>query len=99
MRLSGVGRTSESHSATAPPRPPAIEWSSTVTTRPVLAAERPSISSSSGLIEAALITSAEIPSDERRLAASSALNTVPPLAISVTSVPGRSRHQRPRRNW
>ena len=44
------------------------------------------------------MTSADTPSLCSRVAASSALNTVPPLAISVTSLPGRSVSQRPRWN-
>jgi len=63
-----------------------------------LAAERPSISSSSGLIEAALITSAEC-LDERRLASLERVNTVPPLAISVTSRARAQQAPASSRNW
>ena len=46
-------------------------------------------------MDAALMTSAETPSASSCRAASSALKRVPPLAITVTSVPGQSVTQRP----
>ena len=57
-----------------------ILWSSTVTTWPVRPADAGCVSSSSGLIVAALITSADIPSAASCFAASSALKTGPPVA-------------------
>ena len=62
IRFTGTGAFSERHSHTAPPKPPIIECSSTVTTLPVSFAASTRRSESIGLIVWMLITSASIPS-------------------------------------
>ncbi len=87
MRSIFVGHFSERTSATAPPRPPITECSSTVTTLPVLDALFMMRSVSRGLIVWMLITSASIPSSASFLAASSDSLTSRPVAMIVRSFP------------
>ena len=89
IRLTGTGAFSERHSHTAPPKPPIIECSSTVTTLPVSLAAATISSSSSGLIVWILITFASIPSAASFSAASREAATQSPFATIVRSFPSR----------
>ena len=87
IRITFVGAFSLSASHTAPPSPPMMECSSTVTTFPVFFADAATRSVSSGLMVWMLITSASMPSSARSFAASRDSPTQRPVAIIVTSLP------------
>jgi hypothetical protein len=84
---SGRGRVA-TISATAPPRPPRTECSSTVTIAPVAAASTMA-DSSSGVRVDRLITRASTPSSASASAAASARCTMTPLAMIAMSWPAR----------
>ena len=71
------------------------ECSSTVTTLPVLAADSATRSASSGFTVWRFRTSQSIPSAASVSAASSAEETMRPVAVTVTSAPSRSTTPRP----
>ena len=83
----GTGLLDTTTSDTAEPRPPIILCSSAVTIAPVSAAAFIIASASIGLIDAILITRADILDSDKVLDASTAGPTNAPQAIIVTSEP------------
>ena len=90
------GQCSPKNSATAPPRPPKTECSSTVTTAPVFWAKESSSFSSRGLMEGMSSTAALTPPAHSDCAASSARAVMRPVATMHTSAPSRRTYPLPK---